>query len=541
MEPDRSTDESLDPMNEPGQNPNSALRLTLAALILGLSVELLFDGHPLGISFPIWAVLCSATLLLMASREGTAPSRSELTLAAGVLFFSVMVYYRMESLTTFLNVILTLILLTFWVRSFHFGRWIDYRWLDFALTPILILVEAWRRPWSVARAVWYRFVGERSTRSSFIAILRGVFIAIPILVVLIGLLSSADLIFADYVVDALAWLDLERLTRFSRGVLIVVVSALFFLGALLTALRIKGDTRWLRRSEIRMPSFLGMIESMVVLICVDLVFTGFVAVQFTYLFGGQSNIVATGYTYAEYARRGFGELTAVAVLCLGLITLLSASTRREGARDRRWFNGFAALLVGFVGVILFSALKRLLMYENAFGFTRLRTYTHIAILWMAVLCLAFLALLIAERLRRFAPIVALGIVGFSATLNLLNVDAFIIHRNAARFEASGKLDVQYIFRLSYDAVPELVDLAKLAPARVRAAILPQLACTRVMLDARTEGNSWQSSSRSLDRATSKLREVAEHLDDYTVDIEGWSWMVMGPTGEEECVGWVLWD
>jgi hypothetical protein len=528
-------------MYEPGQKPNSALRLSLAALFLGISVELLLDGHPLGISFPIWAVLCSAALLLMAFQEGTAPSRSELTLAAGVLFFAVMVYYRMEPLTTFLNVILTLILLTFWVRSFHFGRWIDYRWLDFALTPILILVEAWRRPWPVARALWHRFAGERSTRSRFLAIFRGVLIATPILVVLIGLLASADLIFADYVEDALAWLDLERLTRFLRGVLIVVVSALFFLGALLTALRTKGDTQGLRRSEVRLPAFLGMIETMVVLICVDLVFAGFVAVQFTYLFGGQSNIVATGYTYAEYARRGFGELTAVAVLSLGLITLLSASTRREGARDRRWFNGFAALLVGFVGVILFSALKRLLMYENAFGFTRLRTYTHVAILWMAVLCLAFLALLFTERLRRFAPIVALGIVGFSATLNLLKVDAFIVHRNAARFEASRKLDVHYIFRLSYDAVPELVDLVKMAPASVRAAMLPQLACTRARLDARTEGNSWQSSSRSLDAAVNTLREVEEHLDEYTVETDRWQWLVSGPTGEEECIGWVSWD
>jgi hypothetical protein len=452
-----------------------------------------------------------------------------------------MVFFRVEPLTTFLNVTLTLILLTFWVRTFRFGRWIDYGWLDFALTPLLILVEAWSRPWSVARSVWYRFAGERSTRSRFMAILRGLLIATPILVILIGLLASADLIFADYVVDALAWLDLDRVARFFRGVLVVVVSALFFLGALLTALRVKGDSRRLQLSEARMPAFLGLIETMVVLISVDLVFAVFVAVQFAYLFGGQSNITAAGYTYAEYARRGFSELTVVAVLSLGLITLLNAITKKEAERNRRWFNGLAAVLVGFVGVILFSALKRLLMYENAFGFTRLRTYTHIAICWMAALCLAFLVLMFAGRLRRFAPAVALGIIGFTATLNLLNVDAFIVHRNTARLKTSGKFDVRYVFRLSYDAVPELVDLAKKASDPIRAAMLPQLACTRAELETRTAGRSWQSSNRSMDAAANKMLELEEQLDDYTVTRDDWRWLVAGPTGEEECVAWVSWD
>ena len=38
---------------------------------------------------------------------------------------------------------------------------------------------------------------------------------------------------------------------------------------------------------------------------VNLLFLVFVWIQFVYLFGGQANISAEGYTYAEYARRGF--------------------------------------------------------------------------------------------------------------------------------------------------------------------------------------------------------------------------------------------
>ena len=91
-----------------------------------------------------------------------------------------------------------------------------------------------------------------------------------------------------------------------------------------------------------------------------------------------------------------------------------------------------AALVGLVSVILISALKRLLLYENAYGFTRLRTYTHVAIYWMGLLFVVFLVLLITGHLRRFALAGALCAVGFVATLNLLNVDAFITTRNTTR-------------------------------------------------------------------------------------------------------------
>ncbi len=38
--------------------------------------------------------------------------------------------------------------------------------------------------------------------------------------------------------------------------------------------------------------------------------------QFTYLFGGTDNINVEGFTYSEYAVRGFFELVAVAVISL---------------------------------------------------------------------------------------------------------------------------------------------------------------------------------------------------------------------------------
>ena len=85
----------------------------------------------------------------------------------------------------------------------------------------------------------------------------------------------------------------------------------------------------------RIPSsvrFLGFIEASVVLAGVVVLFAAFVLVQFRYFFGGAENIGIQGYTFAEYARRGYGELMAVAFLSLLLLLALGAVTRRDSIR-----------------------------------------------------------------------------------------------------------------------------------------------------------------------------------------------------------------
>src|SRR5207249_11136508 len=68
---------------------------------------------------------------------------------------------------------------------------------------------------------------------------------------------------------------------------------------------------------------LGAVEVGVVLGLLDALFLGFVCVQVRYLFGGAAWVTATGgLTYAEYARRGFFELSWATALALPLLLTL---------------------------------------------------------------------------------------------------------------------------------------------------------------------------------------------------------------------------
>jgi hypothetical protein len=506
------------------------LCLTLVALALGLAVELLFDGHPLGVSFPLWAGFAVLAAVGCAWFEAVRPSRGSVWLALPILALAAMVALRSEPLTIFLDIVIVLALLALWVRTFRSGRVIDFGWIDGALALAWTPIEACIRPWGVLGAATQRLVGEQRAKSRLFAVLRGLILALPILIVFAALLTAADQIFADYLRQAFGWLNLERLADWARRTVIVLVTGIFFLGALVTALRDPGERRLVGQDKALVRPFLGFTEAAIVLGGVDLLFAAFVAVQFGYFFGGQANITAAGYTYSEYARRGFGELVAVGILTLGLLLALAFATRREAPAQRGWYNGLSAALVVLVGVILVSAFQRLLLYEGAYGFTRLRTYTHVAILWMGVLFAVFLALLLAGQLRRFAPAVAAGAVGFALTLSLLNVDGFIVRQNAARLVVTGKIDLDYLGSLSDDAVPEMVRLAMVTTGVTQEGLLGQLACRRLELSQHTGLPDWPGAHWGRAAAERALVSIAGSLAAYRVDTSGSIWRWTSRTG-----------
>jgi hypothetical protein len=538
------TDNQLN--KEPKETPDFSrkvrrtLEVTLIALLLGLGVEILFYSHPLGINFPIWAALSAAALFITARLEGVQPSRWDWLLVIPILFLSGMAAMRLEPLTVFLSVVGTWMLFALWVRVFRAGRLIDFGWLDFALAVIVPPLEALFRPWATMTEAWRRAAGERSGRSRGWAILRGVLLALPVLAIFTALLAAADFVFGDLVEEALRWLNIEKLLEWvGRGV-VVVLSAIFMLGALVVALLDPGKRKLQDEDKPLLKPFVGFLESTIVLGAVDLLFALFVVVQFRYLFGGEANITAAGYTYADYARNGFGELVWVAFLGMGLIMALGYFGKRGESRQRSWFNGLSTGLVVMLGVILVSAWQRLLLYEGAYGFTELRTYTHVFIPWLALHLVVFLVLLFRGNLRRFAPFAALGTLGFVVTLNLLNVHAFIVRQNVKRFEQTGEIDLVYLQYLTDDAVPGLIEFSRVAPEGLREELLASLACRQAMQGDRQEDLDWPSWHASHKRAMTLLDELAA-LDAYTVEFEDWNWMVSGPGVENEYCDYWYWD
>jgi hypothetical protein len=269
-----------------------------------------------------------------------------------------------------------------------------------------------------------------------------------------------------------------------------------------------------------------------------LLFLSFVFVQFQYFFGGSVNISGEGFTYAEYARRGFGELVLVSFFSLLLFLTLSTVTKRDSVRQRQIYSIFGVLLGCLVGVILVSAFQRLLLYESAFGFTRYRIYPHVFMVWLGFLLLVFIALEVFDRQRAFGLSLITACLGFALTLGLLNVDGLVVRRNVERAQMGLEMDTDYLLTLSVDSTPVLVDLLNDPDleSSLRDQIGIVLACQSAELRVQLVNQTWTGFHFSRWRAWILLDGIQKQLSDYPIKMEEAPLIVLLDGEEISCAG-----
>ena len=221
----------------------------------------------------------------------------------------------------------------------------------------------------------------------------------------------------------------------------------------------------------------------------------FVGVQFVVLFGSDDYVLrTTGLTYAEYARSGFWQLLAVTALALGMLALGSRWAPARTPAERIAKRGLLAALALLTLVVVASAINRMWLYQQAYGFTVLRLLVLTCELWLGAGFL--LALVAVLRLRPGGlsrPMVAVGMLALLG-LAVLDAERFIAAHNVARWSETGKLDTSYLGHLSADAVPALVDL----PPAVRDCILVDIG------DGLATPDDWRSTNVAREAARAEL-------------------------------------
>lgn len=513
------------------QTPN---RLWFTVLLLGWLFDLLFWQHEPGISFAVFALATLAAGVGLLVAGGIKPARNSLYVIGLILFFAVFTFLRAEPLSVFLAHVFTLLALVLLAVTWQGGRWLEYGLADYVARLFDLIASLLARPLmfqSEVQATAREDNPDSVKNSSRIwPVIRGLLLALPLVAFFAALLSSADLVFAARMDEFVRLLSLENLPEYIFRALYIAVIAYALAGVYLHAANRSSDEKLLGLDKPLVPQFFGFTEASIMLGGVVLLFGLFVAIQFQYFFGGRANIVIEGYTYAEYARRGFGELVSVAFFSLMLFLGLSVLVKRQNDQQAKIFTGLGVVLFLLVGVMLVSAFQRLLLYEAAYGFTRLRMYTHVFIIWLAALLAVTVWLDLRNRQRLFALAGTLAAIGFAATLLVMNVDGFIVRQNVHRALGGQDLDAGYLASLSPDAVPVIATLYQSSGLEqpVREKLGAALACHKAWHSSFDE--SWQSFHLSRYWAMQTLGQV--NLDGYVPDEDDYSLMVKTPSGQE---------
>ncbi|QQS58902.1 DUF4173 domain-containing protein [Candidatus Peregrinibacteria bacterium] len=440
-------------MNDEKNSIKKASAILSISLFLGICFRFFFYEKILGISFPLYIMLIVAGLFSLFALLGRRIRKQVLWLFLPLFFLSGMVFVRANELLTFLNIVATVLILLIIAeeivgkktRHFLFG---DY--LKTLFVPFQFL-----RPFLQTLFSFLSF-GRKNfddRREVSIQIIKGVSIAAPILFLFLVLFSSADLVFQQYLTGVLRF---NIAPEFFVQLFLVVFVSCFFIGAYSYVFQKQKDHV---SKGTQSKHHLGHIESAIILGSVNALFSLFLLVQCTYFFGGENNISIQGFTYAEYARRGFFELIAVAVFSL----LLLLSTERYILRKNRshvlHFKVLSTVLIFQIIVIMISAFLRLSLYESAYGFTTLRLYSHAFIILLAVIfCLLLFKIYRDAEGKVFVFQIFLSSILFLVAMNMGNPDAFIAQKNIERFFKTQDLDISYLTSLSNDAIPEMISV-----------------------------------------------------------------------------------
>jgi hypothetical protein len=524
---------------------NNLNKLWIIVIALGWAFDFLFWNKTPGVNFAIFSALCVATAFYLLLSDGVRPHRATLILLPLFGFFAAVTFFRTEPMTIFLSVVFTLFTMLIIAVTYQGGRWFQYTIADYFGKSFALLGSMIGRPLTFsleARKAQLESGVQPTAKYNVWPIVRGIIIAVPIVAIFASLLASADVVFGQRLGDIVDLFKLEKLPEYIFRFVYILVIGYAIAGIVLHASSESKDEKLVGEEKPLIPAFLGFIESSIVLGSVVVLFASFVVIQFQYFFGGHANINVEGFTYSQYARRGFGELVAVAFFALMMLLTLTAVTKRETETQRKAYSGLGIALVALLLVMLVSAYQRLGLYEAAYGFSRLRTYTHVFLVWIGLLLVTTLVLEILRKERMFTFAMLVASFGFAISLPILNVDAFIVTQNIQR-ELNGtkvvddttdrvELDAQYFTSLSDDAIPPLVNAFKdkSMPADVHEKIGATLACIRHTRGKADE--SWQSFHVARVKADAALASVDKPLNEYQIIDEDWPLRVTTPSGEE---------
>ncbi|MGH3348633.1 MAG: DUF4153 domain-containing protein [Nocardioides sp.] len=313
-----------------------------------------------------------------------------------------------------------------------------------------------------------------------------------------ALFASADALFArwvDVLVPNLSFGDLVL-----RG----FVAAIVF-GLTLTAAYLALNPPDVEPEVADPPPLRNRFEWLVPVLLVDAVFVVFLAAQAAVVFGGHDYLErTTGITYADHVHQGFGQLTVATALTL--LVAWAASRRAGRSRlDQRWLRGALGALCTLTLVVVASALHRMHVYQEAYGYTTLRLVVDVFEGWLGVVVLAVMVAGVLGR-RRWLPRIAL-LTGAVALIGLaaINPDAWVAARNIDRWEESGTLDIDYLASLSADAAPVIADRL---PAEIAGCALRYLPLNQLSEGNRDDWWAWNLGRARAESALAELRVPA---------------------------------
>lgn len=420
-------------------------------LVFGAVGTFFLYRNPSGITFPAYVLMVYGLAWLVFRRLGMEIKRLSWFVAAVSVLIAASTCATASPVIHDLNrTALFLLFIVFVLHQFYD----DVAWNigKYMISIIIFLVQAVGFiSCPVKHGIRYVKTVRSGKYRTFLWVLAGFIVGIPVAIFLSALLASADVVF-----DALlSRVLVEFLNPFT--VVSVVMRTIFGMFAMYCVIcsacarGIKGEVKDRRNAEpVIAISFMALICAVYLVFC---------AIQVVYLFMGRGSL-PEGMTYAGYARQGFFQLLFVAMLNLVMVLLCLKYFRRS-----KLLNGMLLVISLCTYVMIASAFYRMILYVGQYRLTFLRLF----VLWFLILLAVIMAGVVLVTFKNRFPLFRYCLVVtavFYLVFAWMKPDYQIARYNLAAYmgqtaEEMGQSLIGedfYLWRLSADAAPAVGEL-----------------------------------------------------------------------------------
>lgn len=292
-------------------------------------------------------------------------------------------------------------------------------------------------------------------------IFKAILITVPVVLIILILLSTADEIFANlfeniFYTSSSLLSGINIFTVFIK--IFCMVIAFFYLIGLFYYMAFKYkviDEKIISESKIN-----DNFTIKIILVSLNIIYLVFCYIQIKSLFMRNTTL-----NYAEYARQGFFQLMVVSIINLVTILIAKRSENKDEYKTNKFIKYMSLLMILFTFIIVISAGVRMYFYENAYGYTLLRLLVY-CILFSEVILFIPTIIYILDFKIKLTKSYFIILVTIYLCMNFANFNSIIAKRNMHRYVETGVIDLDYLkYSTGSEGIKEMLKILE-APTDV---------------------------------------------------------------------------
>lgn len=289
-----------------------------------------------------------------------------------------------------------------------------------------------------------KVIGSLKINDNTKRVIKSLIIVLPIILVILLLLSSADMVFGS-MFDGL--FDLVEKISFNNiiGRIVFIVILFTYIGATLYYLKNRFSTSLYKEKDSKV---IDNYTINILLTSLNFIYIIFDFIQIKSLLLHQ---VGNTITYAEYAREGFFQLMFISLINL-IIILLS-----KKSKNTNYIKISSICMILLTLIIIMSSIYRMYLYESMYGYTVLRLLVYVTLFTEIILIIPTISYILKSKVNILKYYMII-ITSIYTLINLVSIDYVIAQNNIRRYYKTDKIDLYYLSNYRTDNIVLLKEL-----------------------------------------------------------------------------------